>query len=178
MISVRKLFYVVATLGMFACQSSEKEQQDAVALAPYALSSIEDVFSDVEIVPLLFEGETYPSVANQVQVSDDYIFVGDNKKQIHVFDKDGHYVSCSSWVRGGGPGEYDMMMGFSWNPFSKSIQLLTPHKLMQYDVNFNPIGEIALPTKLGEDNLILDQIYGLSKYNNLLLPTGTSERPY
>ncbi|MDE6369166.1 MAG: 6-bladed beta-propeller [Muribaculaceae bacterium] len=178
MIDIRKLFYVVAALGVFACQSSEKEQQDTVALTPYVVSSIEDVFSDVEIVPLLFEGETYPSVANQVQVSDGYIFVGDNKKQIHVFDKDGRYVSCSSWARGGGPGEYDMMMGFSWNSFSKSIQLLTPHKLMQYDVNFNPVGEIALPTKLGEDNLIFDQIYGLSKYNNLLLPTGTSESPY
>lgn len=178
MIYIRNLFYLVVALGVFACQNSEKEQQDTVALTPYAVSSIEDIFSDVDIVPLLFEGETYPSVANQVQVSDDYIFVGDNKKQIHVFDKDGHYVSCSSWVRGAGPGEYDMMMGFSWNPFNRSIQLLTPHKLMQYDINFNPIGEFALPTKLGEDNLIFDQIYGLSDYNNLLLPTGTSESPY
>lgn len=175
---LRKFFGVAVLAGLLACRGGEKVEEDVVSLTPVVSSSIEDVFSDVEIVPLLFEGETYPSVVQQVQVSDEYIFVSDNKRLIHVFDKDGHYISCSSWARGAGPGEYDMMMGFSWNPFTQAIELLTTEKLLRYDVKFNFRGELALPTKVGENNLLFDQIYALSKDMNLLLPTGTSENPY
>lgn len=139
--------------------------------------SVRDVFSGVELIPLAFEGDYYPSRVKQLVVAGKYALVCDNKNVVHVFGQDGRYVSSSSSKLGNGPGEYSTLLGFTWNPYSETVELLTPDEMMSYDVNFNHVSSSKLPTSIGDDGVMYDRVFDLSATRHLLLPTGISKNP-
>jgi len=133
-------------------------------------------FDGVELVPLLFEGEHYPSVVDYIQMSEDYIFIVDKDARMHVFKPDGHYVSSSNDKFGVGPGEFSVAMGCSWNPYSQLIEIITQGEIKFYDIDFNYKGACALP---GMDvATVYEQIYDESATTHFLIPTGISKNPY
>lgn len=139
--------------------------------------NIAELFSNVDIVPLQFQGTDYPSVASDIIVTDKYIFVNDKDAHLHVFNSDGSYVASSNSCYGMGPGEYSVAMGWTWNPFADKIEILTPNAIMFYDVKFNFMGSCELPTEIGGDGLMFDRIFDESATIHYLLPTGVSENP-
>lgn len=141
---------------------------------------IEDVFTSVELTPLEFAGEYYPVQVKRVKVADGYIFVEDIKSNLYMFDSNGKYLSCSASMRGQGPGEFAVVMDIDWNPFEKTLEVLTPSKLMRYDINMNYIDEKTLPTKIPEnkkDVFLLGDLDVLSPSQRLMSPTAFCKNP-
>lgn len=162
---------------LWSCKEKANES-DVLDLSTAEQVSIDDVFADVELTPLLFEKDTYPSVVTQIKIAGDLILVSDRHNIIHVFDKTGHYVSCSKEKYGNGPDEYSVLMGFGWNPYSNLIEILTPDKLLSFDCNFNMISSADIPTSIGKDRLLLEQIFDLSQNRHIFVPTSASANPY
>lgn len=170
---------VAFSLCLFSCKENrETEGIKSYDVSEESESGISSVFSGVELIPLQFTGDSYPSVVRSVLVADGKIFVLDDKAILHVFKDNGEYVASSYEKFGNGPGEYSILMGFTWNPYSKAIEILTPAKLLSFDEGFNLLNEAKLPTKVGKDNLLYDEIYDLSETRHLLHTGSLSVAPY
>lgn len=140
--------------------------------------SIKDIFSDVKITPLLFEQDTYPSTIFKGCVTDDIIVVSDDHNLIHVFAKDGHYISCSDKHLGLGPNDYAVLMGFFYNNYCNSIQALTPNNCLFFDHNCTVQNSRKIPTVIGKDGMLYDNGIAISSTQSLLTPTIVSNKPY
>lgn len=177
-----KLFSFLSQFLILFASCTSQHQKELDVDEYYDLSTatpgvLTDVFSDVELTPLLFEGDYYPSEVYTLYFHDSIIIVQDNKDDIFVFDSDGHYRSSSKQVRGQGPGEYSIYMGYSYNPYTGLIQVLTPDKMMCYTPNFSFIEEHQLPSCLdptGKESLLFTSIYDLSKHSHLLTTLSSS----
>ncbi len=179
-ISIRILIcmtYLLSASLLPSCKD-EMSKSHVLDLSTATNASIDDIFADVELTPLLFEKNTYPSAALQIKIAGDNILVLDKHNIIHVFDKDGHYVSCSEEKFGNGPNEYAVLLGFGWNPHSNMIEILTHDKLMSFDCHFNMISSVAIPTSIEQNRLLFDKIFDLSQTKHILLPASTSDKPY
>lgn len=179
--NIRYLNYSLIILSAIAVISCGHKDDKINADITYNLSktsqgSIDDVFCDLEVIPLFFDGDRYPKNVMNVTVSDSYIFILDINRIFHIFSAEGKYLSNSSSKIGQGPGEYSILMGYSWNPYSKMIEILTPDRLLFYDIDFNFKKSCAVPSNTNK-NLIFGQVGDLSANEHILLPTGISENP-
>lgn len=170
-------------VAIFAVLVSCGSKQESVQVeSKYDLSdpedgAISDVFNNVEAVPLLFEGEHYPKNIMKATVADDYVFIYDINGTLYIFSKEGRYIADSSNKIGQGPGEYSIMMDYSWNPYSKLIEILTPNRLIFYDKDFNFVKSCPVPSNIKKE-VIFGQVEDLSVNEHVLLPTGVSKDPY
>lgn len=171
------MVYILFVCLLLSCRT-EVTESDVLDLSDGECASIEDIFVDVDLIPLLFEKSTYPSVVTQVKIAGDIILVRDKNNIIHVFDNTGHYVSCSEEKYGNGPNEYSVLLGFGWNTYSNLIEILTPNKLLSFDCQFNIVSSADIPTKIGRNRLLFEQIFDLSQNRHILVPTATSDNPY
>ena len=74
---------------------------------------------------------------------------------------------------GKGEGEYSNVTAVSFNKHNNTIEVATPLKLLSYDLNFNNIGNVDLPTKLphgDETGRFFGSIYDISHDQHLLIP--------
>ena len=151
---------------------------ESYCLDDYTTSSPSDIFSDIEVIPLLWGAEGYyPSVATDLSVSDSIVFVRDKDEILHVFDAEGKYLACSKNRMGYGPGEYSIFMGFIPEKQNR-IEILTPDRMISYDTRLNYLGQRELKTKIGEEGRIYDRGIGLGNGYYLLQPTMHSMRPH
>lgn len=180
---MKSIYFIIITLtcSLIACNtrkesSDSKNIQEYYDLSKATPAELTKVFEDVELIPLLFDGDEYPSQFYTMNCIDSLILLQDYSENIYVFTREGHYKSSSKLVHGQGPGEIDIFMGYSWNPFSGTIQVLTPNKMLCYDTDFNFVEECALPGRIdptGKNTLLFTQIYDLSENNHLLTPFST-----
>ena len=138
---------------------------------------LKDIFESVELIPLQYkEQESYPSSVSKFLAQDSLILVADNKNLIHVFDKEGTFISSSANIRGEGPGEVSIINSFTYDPNTKSIAILTPFKIMEYDNFFNFINEYPIPSRIKSKNqseLLFNKIDRIS--DNYILFTNTRD---
>lgn len=163
-----------------------EKREVSVADIHYDLSTankgyLSDVFSSVELIPLLFDGDNYPSQASEFRVEDDYIFVTDPNDRIFVFEKEGHYISSSVEKMGEGPEEHIFPMGYSYNRYTGNIEILTISKMMCYDVQFDFVKSSDLPTHWADhrkNSCFFNNVCDLSASTHMLMPSGLSDNPY
>lgn len=176
-----RLFCTVIVISYLSLLSSCQHQQEKVCpvinLGNVKECSVSDLFSKIEIVPLAMREGNFLGNVDRVQVSDNYYVVSDSRQILTVFDKTGKFVSSSEAKIGNGHEEYSIVMGYSYNPYNNNIEILTPTHLLCYDVNFNLLKKVKLPTKLAKSKdtgLMFDRIYDLSKHLHVLIPTSVS----
>lgn len=106
-----------------------------------------DYFSKIEIIPL----ETSDSsLIKRLSIKDyhqgDYYILDEPQKKILIFDDKGKYLREIN-KRGNGPGEYSDLTDFSFNPFTKGLDLLNPMGgILRYDsLGQNFVEKISLP---------------------------------
>lgn len=172
------LLSILLLLTLISCKDRGEYANENHTFSSTSSASISDIFSDVEIIPLNFSGNSYPSVVERMLVNDNYIIILDDKKILHVFKPNGSYIASSNEKIGNGPGEYSVLMGFTWNPYTQFIEVLTPNRLYSYDEKFNLKNAAKLPTKIGENGLLFCEIFDLSATRHLLLPTSMSDKPH
>lgn len=180
------LSYICSTilfLIVVSCSNGNKEQNPSLetySLADCDTGSISDIFSDVELTALKFDGKYYPKSVERIFIDSGMIFIVDSKNNVYIFSEDGTPISSSLSMRGDGPGEHPIVMGYSWNPYSQLGEIITPELLMFYDKNFNYVKSTKLESRRGEKTRkgqMYNSIFDLSSDLHLLSPTGASERP-
>ena len=137
---------------------------------------LREVFSDVELIPLEFTGEHYPQNFLSLEIADSVILVYDQSHTLTVFDQDGKYISSSAEKYGQGPEEFTIGLGYSWNPYSRLIEILGYTKIMFYDKEFNFVRSCKAPSEPGR--LIIENICDLSPTRHVLLHNGIGNKPY
>lgn len=160
-----------------SCQRQKEEACPVINLGNIKTCSVSDLFSNMEIVPLAMGKGNFLGNVDRVQVSDNYYVISDSRQILTVFDKTGKFVSSSEDKIGNGHEEYSIVMGYSFNPYNNNIEILTPAHLLCYDVHFNLLKKVKLPTKIAKNKdkgLMFDRIYDLSKHLHVLIPTLSS----
>ncbi|MCC8072295.1 MAG: 6-bladed beta-propeller [Bacteroidales bacterium] len=143
---------------------------------------IDSLFSTVEAIPLLFESEYYPANVAHFKVEDGLCFISDRNSVIHVFDNMGHPISSSQFRIGEGPEDYYILMGWNWDPFAQKIHVITPFKLLSYDLDFNLVSSISLPTTIGTKDgrnaMLFFYVYNISDHLLAFYLVPTSKDPF
>ena len=168
---------VIVSLLLSSCQEQRNTSIPIIDLAQAKQSSIENVFTNVEIIPLQNKVDKYLPDVNVMYVTDDGFIVCDSRNIVYSFTKDGKYISDSENKFGNGPGEYSIVTAFSYNPYSKLVEIATPRKLLFYDKSFSLKKEMELPTKMsnnGKDLRFFGHIYDLAENRHVLLPDQVS----
>lgn len=176
MYSLKETYSMMAGLLMIlsvSCSSGAKEEHDAPEF--YDLSNpervkVSDVLEVADMVPLLFERDTYPKRPTLVSFLDSNIIIEEREDLIHVFSGDGHYIGCSQNKKGQGPGEHSMLTGHIVNPFRHTIDVMTYTKMKSYDPEFVYCKrERDIPTVVGSaDKLLYDDGIALSDSRYLM----------
>jgi len=176
------LFFLVM---LISC--TNKKKADAIQVFNIDMNSVTELkgsnlFSKIELIPLQTTETSLISKVRRIVITDEFVIISDNKNVITVFDKKGQYISNSKSRYGQGPEDYGIMMGFTFNEFSKSIEILTPKHLMCYDIEFNFRTKTELPVeqKVSEKKKgqYFSSIFALDKEKFILLPTTVSNEPH
>lgn len=184
---IMKKSYIFNTLFVFICVflSSCQKQDDkkcvTIDLGASAEVSMNQLFSKVEVLTLENKGDKFVSGIDNVFPSKDYYIISNRQNVVSVFTKDGVLVSDSKNKIGNGPNEYSVVTAVTYNPYSKNIEIATPRHLLFYDVHFNLVNKVALPTDFGKDGkgfLFFNKICDLSENRHILVPYGDSEKRY
>lgn len=168
----------------FSCRNNTREineELESYSTDGCHTGTLKDAFSDVELTELKYDGKDYPKAIGRMFIDSNLIFIGDSKDNIYIYSQDGSPISSSLSVRGEGPGEHPTVMGFSWNPYSKLIEIITPKDLMFYDEHFNLVKSCDLKTIPGKGKkkgLMYQAVFDISPDLHIMSPSGTSDRPY
>ena len=176
---VRNIMSIFILLLFYSCSNNHitRDESEYHDLTNLSEGIIDDIFEKVDLVPLQFEKETYPNTCNNIDISDSLILITDVRQLVHIFDWEGHNLSCSNIKYGNGPGEYEILMGAFFGKEMDQVIILSPFKMITYVRYFNTIREVHLPTKIGHTAMLYSYGYDLGKDKYLLLPTLTSEQP-
>ncbi len=172
----------VPLLGASCSSDHLSEEHDAPEfydLSEYENVKVDDILEVAEMVPLLFERDTYLKKPTYVSFLDSNIVIEEQENKIHVFSVDGHYIGCSKSMYGQGPGEHTTLIGHVVNPFRHSIDVMTYYKMVSYAPEFTRCErESAIPTIVGSaDKLLYDDGIALSE-SLYLLHSSIVTNPY
>lgn len=165
-------------LGVSSCQKQEDNTLEVIKLEATTDLPEKQLFSKVEAVALECNDGEYLSDIDKLIPVGDYMAVSDRNNVIYVFTKDGKMISNSKNKIGHGPNEYSIVTAFTFNPYSKSVEILTPRDMLVYDVHFNLKNKVNLPTKMdpkGKDLLFFGGVYDLSEKKHVLIPSAVSK---
>lgn len=164
-----------------ACHNSEMaENTIEIDLSKENLSSVERVFSEVDICYLdNTDDAAISGVVLSTQMQDGIMLVEGNEGILYVYDYSGHFLSSSKKVKGHGHGEFNIFTGYSYNSFSKQIEILTPNELLFYDTSFKFIKKTKIPTESPQKDIkgtFFRQIYDTSESKHIFLTSPIERR--
>ncbi len=183
----RKNIIRVMLLLLVLLNSCTNKNADTIKVINIDMNSVNEtdmnqLFSKIELVPLQTTEASLIANIRRMVFANEFIIISDNKNIISVFDRKGQFISNSKKRYGQGPEDYGILMGFTFNEFTKSIDLITPNYLISYDIYFNCINKSKLFTqaKISEKDrgLYFENIFALDKDKYLLLPTTISNDPH
>ena len=107
---MKKLFLLIVSLFTLACNNVGHKDPLRVSMPLDKQSTyvnIEEIISDIEILPLTYPESVLLSDDNMVKFNNDVILIIDrlHSSSIHIFNKDGSYRATIA-AKGRGPGEY------------------------------------------------------------------------
>lgn len=174
----KKIFLRTFILFCLFCSCHKDENVATINLGEAEIAEDTSLVSHVEIIPLENKEDIYVPDVNILYASSDKYVFSDSKNVIYIYDKKGNYISCSANNIGKGPDEYSIVTAFSYNPYSKLIEVVTPRHLLFYNDRFKLERKIELPTKASSNGKIFifyGHIYDLTDHTHILIPTAISE---
>ena len=142
------IFLLFFCLLVQSCKESGSDQAvETISVKPDRVSDYKDVIDHLRIVALSTTKDAYMASLNKVQVYDDYFFFNDNKDILFLFKRNGDLVSTSRRVMGYGKGEYHLCLDYSYNAYSKQIEVLVPGGILFFDRNFHFLRKVTFMDK-------------------------------
>lgn len=183
------LFFLLAPLAItfWSCSSTSntKVESDKLFIDLEITDSLrwEDLFEEVEVIPLEFTEQSMLTAVDEILMQDDSYLVFDKKAQvIYKFDLEGNYLSKLDQA-GEGPDEYQLIYDVSINPYTGNIELLSGYgSFFIYDKNFQWVETFDFPDIVSAtqfDYFSEDVILLFSRYDrdhNLMLYSRSEKR--
>ena len=160
-----------------SCQDSRNSDSvQSVNMLSAENADVKQIFDSLEVVHFDDRPEAIIGDVIQIVSCKDYYIFRNVRNTIFVFDKDGRFVSSSRQVIGHGKGELGAVLGCTYNPHSRLIEVLTPTSIKFYDAYFNFKKSVSIPTKspegIDKPGLYFDYIYDISSYEHVLFSGG------
>lgn len=119
--------------------------------------SINDLCSDITLLPLETSQQSLLGYVEKIELTDDYIFIYDANKRLTIFDYNGKFISKSKPI-GRGPTEFHTITHFCINHDNNYVLIYdgTQSKIKIYDGinNWKYISERKLPSALDATELL------------------------
>lgn len=162
------IIYAITCVMSFAVSCKENNNTtDIIQIDTKAKSNYRDVIARQEIIALSSNSNAYVEKLENMQVYDDFYMLQDNKDILYIFSKTGSHISNSKKVLGKGGGEYYLCLSYSYNKYSKLIEVV-PDGIMFYDVDFHFVKKIRYEDKKLNSKMF-DYIYDIDADTHLLL---------
>lgn len=176
----RKVFLPYLTLFSLVSVSCSNpgEAVDSINLNDTQEKAVHEIVDSVTIIPLKDNGKPFFPALEDLIVTESYFIGRDGFQNIFVFDRDGNIHADSRNMVGHGHGEYYILMGYTYNPFSNTIEVLTPLEMKIYDLDFNFIKSVSLGTKYpttDSEKGFYDKIYDLEANMHALIRSNIGE---
>lgn len=163
------IIYAITCVMSFAVSYKENNNStDIIQIDTKAKSKYKDVIARQEIISLSNNSNAYVEKLENMQVYDDYYMLHDSKDILYLFSKTGSLISNSKKVLGKGSGEYYLCLSYSYNKYSKLIEVVVPGGIMFYDVGFRFVKKIRYEDK-ELNSKMFDYIYDIDADTHLLL---------
>lgn len=181
-IRINIILLILVAFVAICCDKSNNSKEnilsESIDFDEATKTIVDSLIDSIEVIPLEIKPATYPSGALCIMAQDSMLFIKDSNNILFIYSDKGQYIADSKNKIGRGAGEYSMLMAFSYNQYSENIEIVTPAHLLFYDLEFNLIKSIDLPTKVskdGEDPFFFGEIHDVSSTHHLLIPTGISQ---
>lgn len=161
----------------FSCSKNQESEDRYLDLSNPKLVDVSDVVSLDKVIPLKNGGEPLMATLGKVTKAGDKFIGSDGKWVIYVFDNEGNLISSSEGLRGQGPGEYEALFAYSYNPYSNTVEIITPLKMKIYDLDFKFIEDRDIPAYMPTQDkagCFFSEIYDLDENVHALIPSSVS----
>lgn len=182
---MKKLYTYTTTVlfvTLISCVSKKGDNVDTIVLESKTIKTSNEFFSEIEVIPLRESDNTpYLSNVSKMEVFDDGLLLCDNRGVLSFFSHNGRQLSSSNSKIGNGAGEYVTLTAFTYNSFSKNIEVVTPQSILFYDKDFNLVSQSPIPSKFPDGidgGVFFGYIYDISVSKHLLIPNSVSENKY
>lgn len=168
---IRYIFLLFISLFVISCDNNKTIKDDnskKISLTDSKKSNLKDVISKIEVIELPRIADAYFAGYDRFLVKDDLFIIKDRKGTLFVFGKDGNFISNSANKIGKGEEEYYTLLAYTYNNFTKEIEVVTPTGIKKYDKMFNFKGKIDFSSK-DLKTLMFDHIYDISDHEHILI---------
>lgn len=138
-------------------------------------AKVEEVFACPQAIPLTTsQGKPFYAHIERMEIVDSIFVMNDNRNVIYLFSPQGILISSSEQVLGHAANEYSVMTGYALNPYTRQVEVLTPTRILFYDLQFNFLKSVPLPSggAEGTGTRLFNRIYALSANMHALAPYG------
>lgn len=138
----------------------------------------QNIFKKVKFTLLKNNGNVFMPDVSALDVYDDYMLIRDKRDILYLFTRDGNLISDSEDKFGHGDGEFSIVTAYTFNPYSKTVEIVTPKDLLIFDIHFKLQKKIPIPTKFSSTEngfVFFGKIFDLDSKTHLLIPTGISK---
>ncbi len=148
-LNFRLMIVFLITISIQSCSSEEETSLQIADVSSAKVYPVYEMFDSLEIISLDVQPDALIGSSPHLKDCQDY-FVIEKYPNFFIFDKKGAFISSTQKILGHGKGEVASMVGCSYNPYSRQIEILTFGKLMKYDIHMNFISQHRLPCDMGE----------------------------
>ena len=126
---IRYIFLLFISLFVISCDNNKTIKDDnskKISLTDTKKSKLKDVISKIEVIELPRIENAYFAGYDRFLVKDSLFIIKDRKGTLFVFGNDGNFISNSANKIGKGKEEYFILLAYTYNNFSKEIEVVTP----------------------------------------------------
>ena len=172
-------FSCLISASMQSCSTDEPSPVKIVDVSDCKDCSVYEMFDSLEVISLDDQPDALLGTFPRLKDCQDY-FIVEKHPNFYIFEKNGNLVASTQRILGHGQGEASSMIGCSYNPYSKQIEILTFGALLKYDLGLNYISEHSLPCDMGNAKnpsknagSWFQYIYDLSSTEHLLMASSS-----
>ncbi len=142
------LFVTFFCLLVQSCkESGVGPATETISVKPDRVSDYKNVIDHLRIVALSTTKDAYMASLDRTRIYENYFLFRDRKDVLYLFNRKGEFISNSKQVMGYGKGEYYLCLDYSYNTYSKHIEILVPGGILFFDHNFHFLRKVTFKDK-------------------------------
>ncbi len=178
MLNFRLLIVLLISISLKSCSVEGDTSIQIVDVSSCKEYPIHEIFDSLEVISLEAHPDALVGALPRLLDCQDY-YVIEQYPNFYIFEKNGAFASCTKKILGHGKGEVPYLIGCSFNPYSKLIEILSFGKMLKYDIHLNFVSQHPLPCDMGNrknpnknSGSWFNCIYDLSATDHILIPGG------
>lgn len=143
---------LLLTILLYACSSNKTEDIVRTTIYPVEIkeeAKFSDIFENISYTSLKIPYHLNITKIDKAIFTGNHYIIGDylDGLKIFIFNQEGELTGLINHY-GEGPGEYTAILNFIFNSGNNQIELLTPERILKFDIAGNFLEEFKLPIKM------------------------------